>query len=444
MQASQRPLYTRSTAKSWRALSCGALAIGCMSAGPVLAGGLFLYEVGTDDVGLAAAGYSARAQDASTVLTNPAGMTRLEGKQLLIGTQLLYADATFSPNADTSPALGTGDGGNPIGVFPGGSAFYTQQISSDITLGMGLAGNFGLALEYDDDWVGRYYVRETELIGASLLPSIAYKVNDQFSVGASLNAMYGITDTKVAVNNIAPGFADGSLKVDDKEWGWGANLAVLYELDPDTRFGLTYTSEVTLDFNANAEFSGLAPGIEALLGSRGLLNAPLDLGINVPQTLMASVFHQLDAEWALLGSVGWQDWSRFARVEVSVESNDPRDLTKDLPYKDTWHAGVGAQYQVNEPWLLNFGISYDSDFNDGSNVSPLLPTGASWRLGIGGRHQVNESFHWGPAIEYNFGGDLDVNNRSSAPVALGGRGDLVGTYKNPYGLFFAANFGWDF
>jgi hypothetical protein len=29
-------------------------------------------------------------------------------------------------------------------------------------------------------------------------------------------------------------------------------------------------------------------------------------------------------------------------------------------------------------------------------------------------------------------------------VAIGGRGELVGTYKDPYGLFFAANFGWDF
>jgi long-chain fatty acid transport protein len=414
-----------------------------MSAGPVLAGGLFLYEVGTDDVGLAAAGYSARAQDASTLLTNPAGMTRLEGKQLLIGTQLLYADATFTPGTESSPGLGTGDGGNPIGVFPGASGFYTQQVSSDITLGMGLAGNFGLALEYDDDWVGRYYVRESELIGISLLPSIAYKVNEQFSVGASLNAMYGTFEDKVAVNNIAPGFADGSLKLDDKEWGWGANLAMLYELDPDTRFGLTYTSEVELDFKANAEFSGLAPGIEALLSSRGLLNAPIDLDINVPQTLMASMFHQLDDKWALLASIGWQDWSRFGQVEVGVDSSNPLSVTTDLPFKDTWHGAVGAQYQVNEPWLLNFGISYDSDFQKGPYVSPVLPANASWRFGVGARQQVSESFHWGPAIEYNWGGDLDVNQQGN-PVEIGGRGNLVGTYKNPYGLFLAANFGWDF
>jgi len=415
-----------------------------MSVGPALAGGLFLYEVGTEDVGLASAGYSARAQDASTLLTNPAGMTRLEGQQLLIGTQFLYADATFSPGPGTSPELGSGDGGNAIGFFPGASGFYTRQLSSDISVGMGMAGNFGLAEEYDDDWVGRYYVRESTLLGISLLPSIAYKVNDQFSVGASLNAMYGLFETKVAVNNIDPGFGDGSLKLDDNEWGWGVNLSMLYEFNPDTRIGLTYTSEVDLDFKANTEFSGLAPGIEALLDGRGLLNAPLDLGVTVPQTLMASVFHQLDTKWALLGSGGWQDWSSFGKVDVGVDSSNPTSLTTDLPFRDTWHGAVGAQYQVNEPWLLNFGIAYDSDFQKGSYVTPILPSNATWRLGIGGRQQVTESFHWGPALTYSWGDDLDVNNQSSAPVALGGRGDLVGTYKDPYGLFVAANFGWDF
>ena len=442
MDKAQMKSNSRQSAGTVRALVWSVLAISLISAPPAGAGGLLLYEVGTDDVGLASAGYGARAQDASTILTNPAGMTRLDGKQVLLGTQILYQDASFSPGNGTSPGLGTGDGGNAIGFFPGASAFYTQQLSSDVTVGMALAGNFGLAEEYDDDWVGRYYVRESTLLGISLLPSIAYKVNDKFSVGASLNAMYGMFEDKVAVNNITG--ADGALKLDDNEWGWGVNLAMLYEFTPDTRIGLTYTSEVDLDFKANAEFSGLSPGIQALLDARGLLNAPIDVGVTVPQTLMLSGFHQLDEQWALLGSVGWQDWSTFGQVDIGVDSSNPISLTTDLPFQDTWHAAIGAQYQVNEPWRLNFGIAYDSDFQKGSFVSPVLPAGSVLRLGIGARQQVNESFHWGPSIEYGWTGDLDVNIESAAPVAIGGRGDVVGTYKDSYGLFVAANFGWDF
>lgn len=95
-----------------------------------------LYEVGTADVGLASAGYTARAQDASTVLTNPAGMTRLDGSQATLGAQILYGDVGFTVGAGASPALGTGDGGMPIGWFPGGGAFFSYSVSPDLKLGL--------------------------------------------------------------------------------------------------------------------------------------------------------------------------------------------------------------------------------------------------------------------------------------------------------------------
>ena len=54
------------------------------------AGGLFLTEIGTEDVALAGAGWAARAQDASTLFKNPAGMSLLEGNQFQGGLQALY------------------------------------------------------------------------------------------------------------------------------------------------------------------------------------------------------------------------------------------------------------------------------------------------------------------------------------------------------------------
>ena len=71
--------------------SAAAVVVGVFSAHEAAAGGIMLYEGGTADIGLASAGYGARAQDASTVLTNPAGMTRLEGTQILLGTKLLFS-----------------------------------------------------------------------------------------------------------------------------------------------------------------------------------------------------------------------------------------------------------------------------------------------------------------------------------------------------------------
>ena len=57
------------------------------------------------------AGYNARAQDASTVFTNPAGMTRLEGTQFVASGQVVWDNTKFSVGSGTSPGLGGGDGG---------------------------------------------------------------------------------------------------------------------------------------------------------------------------------------------------------------------------------------------------------------------------------------------------------------------------------------------
>ena len=438
-----------------RTVAVVVLCAGALGSGQATAGGLTLYEVGTADVGLASAGYNARAQDASTVLTNPAGMTRLEGTQLLLGAQLLYGDLKFSIGAGTSPQLGTGDGGNPVGWFPGGGAFFSYSVSPELKLGFAMTGNFGLAEKYDSGWAGRYYVQEATLLGVSFLPSIAYKVNDKLSLGASLNIMYGILKSQVAINvpdALRPGIlvpirrqeTDGQLSVDDKTWGVGINLGLLYEMDARTRFGLTYNSQVKLDFSAPAEFSNLGPGFQAILQNRGLLNANVDVGVTVPQGVMGSVFHQVSDRWAVLGSLGWQQWSKFGKAELSVDASNPTSLTTDLNYKDTWHFAVGAQHRLSDPWTLNFGIAYDSGFQDSGNISPSLPVNAAWRFGVGGQNQVSKTFSWGIAGEYAYGGTLDVNKQSAVPVELGGRGNLVGSYNNTGVFFIAANLNWKF
>jgi long-chain fatty acid transport protein len=423
-------------------VQAGAIAaIGLLAADPAGAGGLLLYEVGTADLGLASAGYTARAQDASTVFTNPAGMTRLDGTQVVLGAQVLYADLVFSIGQGTAPELGRGDGGNPVGLFPGGGLFLSYSVSPDLKLGFASTGNFGLAQKYDSGWAGRYYVQEATLIGMSLLPSVAWRVSKEVSVGASLNAVYGVLKEQVAVNNIVG--PDGQMVMDTNAWGFGVNLGLMVEPSTGTRFGVTYNSQVKLDFSAPAEFSGLSPVLEALLRSRGLLNATLDIPIYIPQGVNASVSHRLDDRWTLLGSVGWQQWSKFGQVELGVNSTtDPTTLKTHLNIKDTWHVAGGAQYRLDGPWLLNKGVAYDSGFQDSANVSPALPANSAWRFGIGVQKEQSKSFDWAVSAAYIYGGSLDVNKVTSAPVIAGGRGRLVGSFDNVGMYFLSATFNW--
>lgn len=438
--------FPASTRANLTLLAAMALFFGVLASGNAIAGGIILYEVGTEDVGLAAAGYAARAQDATTVLTNPAGMVRLDGTQVQLGTQLLYSDMKFSNSGASSSALGNNGSGKFVGEngwFPGGGLFVSYSVSPDLKLGLAATSTFGSVLDYDDNWVGRYYVQQATLIGASLLPSIAFRVTDKLSLGASVNAMYGYLKNETGINNPNPFQANGKLSMSDNTWGWGGNLGLLYEATPGTRFGLTYSSRVKLDFEPQARLSGTGPVLTFLRNARGLNGATVDLGITVPQQVMGSVFHTVNDRLALLGNVGWQQWSKFGYVEVGLaDTRNPASITTNLDFKDTWHAALGAQYRISEPWRLNLGIAYDSAFQSG-NVSPILPTNQGWRFGIGGQNQVDKTFGWGLAAEYIYGGTGDVNKQARLPDSVG-RGNLVGSYDNIGILYMSANFNWKF
>jgi long-chain fatty acid transport protein len=414
-----------------------------LAGGAAQAGGLLLYEVGTADVGLASAGYTARAQDAATVFTNPAGMTRLDGDQVTLGLQALYGRANFSVDpAGTSPRLGTDGGGNAIGWFPGGGLFYSHSISPDLKVGMALTGNFGLSIQYNDTWAGRYRTQESTLLGISFVPAVAYRVNEKFSVGASVNAMRGSFKAKVGVNNIVG--PDGQLELDDTVWGFGGNLGLLYEVDPGTRFGLTYNSQVKLDFSTRPKWSGTGPLLTTVLRASGLDNAMVDLGITVPQGANAGFYHEVSPKWALLGSIGWQQWSKFGEVDIGIDANNPRSLTANRDYKDTWHFAGGAQYRASERVTLMGGIAYDSEFQNSNNIPPAIPANDAWRFGFGAQVAESAKFNWGVSLEYLYAGSLNTN-LTGLPVVAGGRGDLAGSYDSPAGiLFIAANLNYKF
>ena len=93
------------------------------------AAGLWLYEMGTPDSGMASAGRAALASDASTVGTNPAGMIRLEHSELLVGFADLDVNAEFDIASTTNDG---GDGGKAGSFVPAGSLSYAHKLSPNL------------------------------------------------------------------------------------------------------------------------------------------------------------------------------------------------------------------------------------------------------------------------------------------------------------------------
>lgn len=398
----------------------------------VIAAGLWLYEQGTPDMGSAAAGRVALASDASTASVNPAGMTRLDRSQLLAGFQMLYVDVNF----DTEFAqFGGGDGGNAGGWVPAGSFSYVHKVSPDLSLGFSLGSYLGLGVDYSKSWAGRYYVQEAEFMTYGINPGVGYRLNEHWSIGAGVSMVNSNLEQKTAIRNLGPNQADGRVKLEDDDWGYGYNLGVLYEHDEKTRLGLTYRSEIDFEYEDTASLEGLQFPLNGIANIVGLTGSELDLEMNLPQAVMFSAYHKLTNQLALLGNVGWQDWSSFGESAISLASTTTRDLTIDRDFDDTWHFALGLQYELDESWLLSMGIAYDESPVSGSNRTPDLPLDRQWRYATGIQYELSEDMTVGCAYELLDAGDADIDQNRGALA-----GEIVGDYSSNTIHFFNVSF----
>jgi len=271
------------------------------------------------------------------------------------------------------------------------------------------------------------------------MPAASYKVNDWLSVGGGPNIMYGYLKTDVAVNNRAPGVADGQMKLKDDAWGVGGVGGILIEPVKGTRIGVTYVSQVKLDFSDTPSFDGLGPGLSALLATP----PKLDLGVKVPQSVMVGLYQELSPKWAVMCDVGWQDWSQFGQVEVEVDTaraGSPSG-TVQLHYQDTWHGAVGVQYRYSDQWRFSGGVAFDSSAVDSEDRSVMLPMGQAWRFGLGAEWQASKKLSLGAAYMFVWSGDMSVNQGTD--LDPGGqpsaRGRVAGSYDDVWLSFFTLN-----
>ena len=394
--------------------------------------GLMLYEQGTPDVGLASAGQGARAQDASTVFTNPAGMTQLKDSQLLTGIEPLFGNLTFSPNAKTS-VKGT-NGGNAAVPMPSGSFFYVHSLSPNLKLGFGSYSYFGAPIEYNLNWVGKYYLQGATMLGMSFQPAFAFRAADWLSIGGGPSVMMGFLRAKAGVNTLNPRLGDGQVKYQDYTVNVGGNVGILLTPRDGTRIGIDYLTPVNLNFSDAPHFKGLGPLVTKAI-SRNLIRSPnVNLGMQVPQQLMADVYQKVTERMALLGSVGWQNWSQFGLVDISIDSANPKSLTKSLHFQDTFHLAAGTQYQLMPQWMLSCGFAFDNSAVGTPMRTVNLPVGDQYRFGAGVQYVWSKKITLGFADEFMYQGEMPVY-QNAGPV----RGMVAGQFTNTFINFFSLN-----
>ena len=213
-------------------------------------GGLALPEDGGPINGTAQAGSAAIARDAQTAWLNPAGMTRLESREVMLSLMPFKMQFEFRPSNATTQA-GT-DGGDQGGWLAGGALYYAAPVSEKVAWGLSVTSPSGLVLDPSDDWVGRYFMVKTQFVAVNIEPSVGVKLSETWAIGGGVDFQYATLKQDIAVNRPV-NQPDGLVTIDGDSWQVGGSLSLLWEPSEATRLGLRYRSEIGHDLEGGHE-----------------------------------------------------------------------------------------------------------------------------------------------------------------------------------------------
>ena len=436
------------------------------------------YHFGTQSVNAqgTANAAAAEAADASTIFYNPAGLSKLDSSQISVNANIVFPSIRYEADSATDftgiPVQGSKSGKiTKTTVAP--HVYGAYKANDDVTLGLGVYVPFGSATEYEKDSVLRYNINKLGLTTIAIEPVVAWKLNDRHSFGAGIIAQHtsaelrkyadwgiqqkakALTATPSNPTAAAQIKADGHADVKGSDWGFGYQLAWMWDINDRARVGVNYRSKVSHTLKGDAEWAADDAAAKAMwstaLAANGYTaNEKARVKIVTPESLSVHGMYKVSDKANLFGDVTWTRHSRFNKAELVFEKektigmNKKSDRTTITPnWRNTYKVGFGGSYQISEPLQLRAGIAFDkSPVRNADYRMNSLPDGnriwfsAGMKYHIGKNHVVDAAYthiHINDTV-YRAGkaSGNDVDSRGASSARFKNKADILGlqyTYK---------------
>ena len=411
-------------------LTATTLSAACLWSASALASGYQLNEYSVTNLGRSFAGAGVVGDDYSAIAYNPAGMTL---KKSGLQASFTMAEVAADVRGQSPDSLGKKtdmDFGVPLP-----SAFGQYQINDKWFIGGGVYAPYGLATRYKKDSFVADSARKSTLEVIDYNLSTAYKLNSQWSFGASFIARYIYGNMTNNINYPTAGkLGESEFELDG--WTYTGTFGVMYSPSEDTRIGLSYkpksVQRVKGDHTVTATTPlGLAAGIAGVYPDG---KASPDL----PETVLLSAYHKPFEKTAFTGSVRFTRWGdSFEKFSMTSTATAGKPSVK-YNWKDSWTISAGTEHYLNDNWTLRFGTAWDqSPSRDNRYRTHRIPDSDRIWISAGLSYTYNNmQFDLGYAhlfMKKSFireSGNPVYNDHSSKYEA----------YSNMYGLGFQYNF----
>ncbi len=360
--------------------------------------GFQVAEQSVTGIGRANAGEAAIADNAAVLSRNPAAMTRFEQAQFSSGLMIVDTaiDVTDTDQNQTAKDVA------PMAAVP--ATYYLSPINDKWWWGIALFSQYGVETDYPDDFIHGDSAGNTSLLTVNINPSLAYKVNENLSLGVGVSLVYGKAQLDRHLGENAPFFggspSDKLISMEGDTWAHGWNVGALYEINEKHRFGLHYRAETTLEFDG--EFTD-HQGVLITGGAKGSTTSA-DLNAVLPANIEFSGYHDLNDKWAVHYSIFWTQWSKFKELKAtSSNCTDGVCFLKEEHYDDAFRYAIGATYQYSDSWTFRSGIALDEQ---GGEPTLSIPDSDRWWYSVGATWQYSESLSFDAGLTYLTSDDI--------------------------------------
>ncbi|MGH7471427.1 MAG: OmpP1/FadL family transporter [Longimicrobiales bacterium] len=393
----------------------------------------------------------------SSVFYNPAALAVQPGAAS-VGLLTVFTHSQFA--YDSSGARVDSD--HPTGWVP--SAWFAAR-AGRLGFGLGFWAPYGLSTAWPRSFEGRFVGYDNSLVGLYIQPTLAVElVPDRFAVGAGLTFVQGSVRIRrrvdLATTNV-PGttlpfsalgipkgtdFVDADLDVDDFAVTFNAGVHV--KASDRWWLGVRYLHAAHLDLSGSSRFTQIPTGVllppgnplglpagtplDAVLATQfapgGVLSDQrLQTEITLPNQLVAGVRFQAASNIRLLLDYQWTRWSHFAEAQLDF-TRAPTD-TLFLDFRNTSTIRLGADYDVNERWIVRAGGLYNDAASPVSAVTPLLAEGQRVTVAAGIGYRVSDRFSADAGLEAVFQEDRPGSVRPRVSRSQSSDSLAVGVYS---------------
>jgi long-chain fatty acid transport protein len=393
-------------------------------------------------LGSALSGTTVLAEDASVVYSNPAAMRDLEGREFSALLHAIPADIHFEDSGSTTSG-GSSEQVDAVHLVPG--FYYVNTLNDQVSLGLGIYSPFGLGVDYDDNWVGRYHSTSSSLRTINISPALAFSAGERLNIGVGVDLQYAEADLQKAVDfgticvayeamgafpagtcasqGLSPEQNDGSHKLTGRNWTVGYSLGLTYDLSEATRLGMSFHSATRHDVEGDSEFGGVPT-----LFSGAFHDSNASLTLMLPEVLSLGMRHTISPRLELMADYTWTRWSRYDELVVKF-TNGLTPVVEEANWKDSSRYAIGMNYRWQTDWLLRAGILYDqTPIPDAQHLSPRVPDSDKLSLALGSNVAFSDRLDLDMAVFYTLPSNPEVDNTDSLGHTLKGDYEVQTTY----------------